>query len=137
MLKIEMVRCKITSPFPQGDNPEGKDSQVRFIPYEIYRLWNFLMTDVKSFSIIDEKISFWVDHEQYSKDKNSYGKHKKEEVTRIYFRYFKNIHRGRPVIRYFPDGYLNKIMRFFMKNFSMNHIEDDVEEVKGYFITLL
>lgn len=136
MLKIDMVRCYIKSPFPQRDNPEGLGSQVRYIPKEIFRLWKFLMTNVKKFEISHEEHSFWVDDEGYAKEKASFQKHKAEKVIQIHFRYYKNVEGGRPVIRYFPYAYFNQIMQFFMRNFSDDHIQNDAEKITGYFVIL-
>lgn len=134
MLKIKMVRCYVTSPYQQQDNPEGKGSQVRYIPRDIFRLWKYLMVHVKDFKVEEELHSIWMDEEMYSKESPKLGKVKKDNVVQVYFRYFKESESGRPVIRYFPEKYLEKILSFFMKNFSTAHIRKNVKQSKGYFI---
>lgn len=137
MLKIKMVRCYVTSPYQQGDNPEGNGAQVRYIPSDIFRLWKYLMVFVKGFTVEEESHSFWMDREMYSKESPDPEKTQRDEVVQVYFRYFKETESGRPVIRYFPDQYLEKILSFFMKNFSTAHIRKNVKQTKGYFIVQL
>jgi hypothetical protein len=134
MLKIEMVRCYVTSPSPQAENPEGAGKQVRYIPKEIFRLWRFLMERVKGFEVTEQTDSFWVDEEMYSREQGSFGEHETEKVVQVYFQYFKDAEGGRPVIRYFPYDYFNQIMQFFMRNFSDEYIKADTERTFGYFV---
>lgn len=137
MLKVDMVSCYVTSPYPQPNNPEGQGRQIRYIPKDIFRLWKFLMVNAKGFQVDEEVHSFWVDEEMYSRESNSFGKHRIETVVQVYFRYFKNIEGGRPVIRYFPSEYYHQIMSFFLRNFSQEHIQKDIQRSDGFFVVRL
>ena len=134
MKKIEMIRCSVVSPNKSNPNPEGGDKSLRFIPSEIYRLWRYLMEQVKGFGIAQEIISFWVDEELYSRDKSGYGAHTAHPVVEISFVYFKDTHVGRPVIRYFPLEYYQMIMGYFMKNFTEDYIKSGPDKKTGFFI---
>jgi len=134
MFKIEMVRCFVTSPHRQMHNPEGEGKQVRYIPMEIFRLWKFIMVNVKDFNISEEVRSIWVDEELYCKEKPTYGEHEADRVVQVFFKYFMETENGRSVIRYFPYEYFNQIIQFFMRNFSSEYIRGDVEKTDGYFV---
>ncbi|HPQ69996.1 MAG TPA: hypothetical protein PKW95_12780 [bacterium] len=135
MKKVEMVRCFVTSPNPDDRNPEKTNSQVRYIPGDIFRLWRYLMEEVKGFALDDEQVSFWVDEEMYSKENSTYGDHQKEKVVEVSFLYFRDSEVGRPVIRYFPLEHLEGILNFFLKNFSDKYIQGGMRKVPGYFIS--
>ena len=68
MKKVEMVRCFVTSPTPNPKNPEHTEKTVRYIPSDIFRLWRYLMEEVKGFEVHEPVTSFWVDEEMYSKE---------------------------------------------------------------------
>jgi len=134
MKKVEIVRCYVTSPAGGQDNPENTDKTVRYVPSDIYRLWRYLMHDVKGFYIEHPKTSFWVDEALYSKEKATYGNHQAEKVVEVSFVYCRDSHVGRPVIRYFPNTHLESILGFFMKNFSEEYIRGGIQKTSGYFI---
>jgi hypothetical protein len=134
MKKIEMVRCYVTSPDPKHENPEGDDRTVRYVPSDIFRLWRYLMEDVKGFEIHDPQTSFWVDEEMYSRERATYGEHQVEHVAEVSFIYCRDSDVGRPVIRYFPQLHLEAILGFFMKNFSEEYIKGGMQRATGYFV---
>lgn len=134
MKKVEMVRCFVTSPNPANSNPEGSQKSVRYIPSEIFRLWHYLMVDVKGFQITNENVGIWVDSEMYHRDKGEFTDHKAHPVVEISFTYAKDTFVGRPVIRYFPKEYFETIMQYFLRNFSQEYIQNDVIKIEGFYI---
>jgi hypothetical protein len=129
MKKVEMVRCYVTSPGEK--NPEAT---VRFVPSDIFRLWRYLMEDVKGFSVVDAATSFWVDEDMYSRERGVYGEHQIESVIEVSFVYCRDSEVGRPVIRYFPHDQLETILGYFMKNFSEDYVKGGLQKVTGYFV---
>ena len=135
MKKVEMVRCYVTSPQPNEANPEHPERSVRYVPSDIYRLWRYLMEEVKTFVIDAPVLSFWVDEEMYSREKHTYGDHECEKVVEVNFVYFRDSDVGRPVTRYFPLAHLESILNFFLKNFSEAHIQGGMRKTPGFFIS--
>jgi hypothetical protein len=136
MKKVEMVRCYVTSPDPQLPNPEGEEKTVRYVPSDIFRLWRYLMEDVKGFSIHDVVTAFWVDEEMYSKERATYQDHATDPVIEVSFVYTRDSEVGRPVVRYFPQLHLDVILGFFMKNFSDEYIKGGMQRANGYFVEI-
>jgi len=134
MKKVEMIRCYVTSPKPNPKNPESTERTVRYIPSDIYRLWRYLMEEVKGFEVHDTVTSFWVDEEMYSREKASYGEHDSQKVVEVSFLYYRDTEVGRPVTRYFPLAHLESILNFFMKNFSERYMQGGMQKRPGYFI---
>lgn len=135
MKKVEMVRCYVTSPDASDkENPEGPGKSARYIPSDIFRLWRYLMEDVKDFAIDDVLTSFWVDEEMYSKEHAAYGNHEKEKVVEVSFLYTRDSEVGRPVTRYFPLAHLESILNFFLRNFSERYIQGGMRKSPGFFI---
>jgi len=134
MKKVEMIRCYVASPHPNPDNPESQERSVRYVPSDIYRLWRYLMEEVKGFTISQPLLSFWVDEEMYSKDKSVYGEHSMEKVVEVSFLYYRESDVGRPIIRYFPHEHLENILNFFLKNFSEDYIQGAMNKAAGFFI---
>ncbi|NLH49635.1 MAG: hypothetical protein GX444_13690 [Myxococcales bacterium] len=136
MKKVEMVRCYVTSPNNRIPNPEGVEKTVRYVPSDIFRLWRYLMEDVKGFAVNGTVTNFWVDEEMYSKEKDTYGRHETQNVVEVSFVYCRDSEVGRPVIRYFPQPHLENILGFFMKNFSEEYIKGAMQRTIGYFVEI-
>ena len=134
MLKFELVRCYVKSPWDQGSSDDEQSRQVRYISLEIFRLWKYLMTRTKGFEISDEVASIWLDDEMYSLRKELLGPHKAFRVTQVYFKYNRDLEGGRVVIRYFPEEAFNQIMDCFMRNFSKDYMGTKIQQTNGYFI---
>ncbi|MDP8223556.1 MAG: hypothetical protein P9L99_09360 [Candidatus Lernaella stagnicola] len=135
MKKVEMVRCWVSSP-DNDDQSSSAPPTVRYVPSDIYRLWRYLMEDVKGFQIEGAETSFWVDDEMYSREKSIYGEHTTDHVTEVGFIYCRDSEVGRPVIRFFPQDQLEAILGFFMKNFPEEYIKGGLQKTNGFFVSV-
>jgi hypothetical protein len=133
MKKIEMFRCMVRSPHSGKRNSKGASS-IRYIPSEIFRLWRYLMEQIKGFEVFDLSTGLWIDDEVYEKSKRDYADKKIEKVIEISFNYCQDTSVGRPVIRYFPKEGFDEIMNIFILNFSKNHIRGGTSHITGVFI---
>jgi hypothetical protein len=122
-----MVRCFVTS-------PNDVSRTVRYVPFDIYQLWKVLMEVQKSFRVSEECVSMWMDEELYSREAHRLPPHRKEEVMEISFVYYRESDVGRNVVRYFPADDYEKIMGYFLKNFSEKFIRHGKKEVPGVFV---
>lgn len=134
MKKVEMVRCFVASPNRPDDDFPADEKTVRYVPSDIFRLWRYLMEDVKGFAISEPATSFWVDEEMYSREKSCYDAHNTEHVIEVNFVYCRDSEVGRPVIRYFPREQLDTILQYFMKNFSDEYIKGGLQRNAGFFV---
>jgi hypothetical protein len=135
MKKIEMIRCRVRSPF-KNENPEGTEKAVRYVPSEIFRLWHYLMESVKGFEISEVVTGAWLDAEMLSKERDQYASLKPDAVVEVFFTYFRDTTVGRPVIRYFPQERFEAIVKIFMRNFSHEYIQGGTRQTLGYFFAL-
>lgn len=131
MKKIEMIRCAVRS--PQKGAPYTGEKSLRYVPSEIFRLWRYLMENVKGFEISDIETGVWLDQEMLSKDKAQYPSEKPEAVMEVFFTYVRDTTIGRPVIRYFPQERFEAILKIFMKNFIGDYIQGGTRQTQGYF----
>jgi len=125
--KVEMIRCYVTS-------PNDGSKTIRYIPFDIFQLWKYLMESHRNFEVTTEQASVWMDEESYSRDAPSLPPHHAEKVMEVSFLYFAESDVGRRVVRYFPLEDYETIMGYFMKNFSQEHIQESKKEVPGVFI---
>lgn len=132
MRKIEMVRCAVRSPNDPGHGDDAKSQ--RFVPSEIFRLWQYLMVNVKGFSLSDTVTGVWMDEEMYSRERQALPNVAPDHVVEVSFTYVRETDVGRPVIRYFPQDHLETIMSVFLKHFSKEHIHGHTRKIPGFFV---
>ena len=58
MASQKLVRCEIRRP----EDPNG--ASIRYVPLEIYGLWEFLMTEKHGFEVLSARSSLWLDSEE-------------------------------------------------------------------------
>jgi hypothetical protein len=71
MASQKLVRCEIRRPDSQGD------ATVRYVPLEIYGLWEFLMRTKHRFEITRSVASLWIDVDETPEaayGENQYGR---------------------------------------------------------------
>lgn len=132
MKKIEMVRCMVRSPRRSVRSREPEASQ-RYVPSEIFRLWRYLMEQVKGFMVFDVVTGVWVDQEMLKKDGIQRFVDQADKVIELSFSYCRETNVGRPVIRYFPEKGFHEIIDIFIKNFSKQHIRGGTQQSNGFF----
>src|SRR6267154_2528808 len=75
MASQKLVRCEIRRPDSQGD------ATVRYVPLEIYGLWEFLMRTKHRFEITRSVASLWIDVDETPEA--AYGENQYERVTEV------------------------------------------------------
>lgn len=71
----KLIRCQIR---PTGSRAAGS---TRFVPLEIYGLWEFLMRSKHGFDVLEPRASLWLDMED--SPETAYQEHQYERVTEI------------------------------------------------------
>jgi hypothetical protein len=75
MSSQKLLRCHIR---PRGGSGKGSE---RFIPLEIFGLWEFLMTQRHDFEVVSPSASLWLDMED--SPEAAYSDHQFERVTEV------------------------------------------------------
>ena len=133
MKKVEMIRCAVRSP-NRANDAFNEEKSLRFVPLEIFRLWRYLMEQVKKFEISEVATGYWVDEPTFSKEKDRIEAIKPDPVFEVFFTYTRDAKVGRPVIRYFPKDRFQRIMDIFLRNFSEEYIRGGTRLTRGFFI---
>jgi len=135
MKKIEMIRCAVRSP-NKANNTFYEEKSLRFVPLEIFRLWRYLMEQVKKFEVSEVVTGYWMDEPTFSKEKGSFGNTEPDPVFEVFFTYTRDTKVGRPVIRYFPKERFERIMEIFLGNFSEEYIHGGTRLTRGFFVPI-
>lgn len=110
----KLVRCELRK---QGDGT----GSVRYVPLEIYGLWEFLMRNKHRFEVCRSVASLWIDVDE--NPEVAYGENQYERVTEV------------TLIRYSEhDGMFSKVNRYFptqecseLKNLLLRHYDSVLE----------
>ena len=110
MATQKLVRCEIR-------RAESDASSVRFVPLEIYGLWEHLMRTKHQFEVTSNISSLWIDVDE--NPDAAYGENKYERVTEV------------TLLRYSAkDGMFDRVNRYFpteeypqLKNLLLRHYE--------------
>jgi hypothetical protein len=110
MATQKLVRCEIR-------RPGSVDPSVRYVPLEIFGLWEFLMTTKHQFEVSSNVSSLWIDVEE--NPDAAYGENQYERVTEV------------TLLRYSSrDGMFDRVNRYFpseeypeLKNLLLRHYE--------------
>jgi hypothetical protein len=103
----KLIRCEVSRP----DVPQA--TTVRYVPMEIYGLWEYLMTAKHNFTIAGPQASLWVDIDE--SPELAYSEEQYEEVTELTLFIFSE-----------RDGMFGKVSRYFPAK--------SYEQVKGIFL---
>jgi hypothetical protein len=94
MASQKLVRCEIRKESAQGE------PSVRYVPLEIYGLWEYLMRTRHNFEVVEEVASLWIDVDE--SPEAAYGENQYERVTEV------------TLLRYSErDGMFTRVSRFF------------------------
>jgi hypothetical protein len=94
MSSQKLVRCEIRKRDAQGEG------SVRFVPLEIYGLWEYLMRTKHEFDVVRSVASLWIDVNETPEA--AYGENAYERVTEV------------TLLRYSErDGMFGRVSRFF------------------------
>ena len=110
----KLIRCAIR---PQGARGPGS---ARYVPLEIFGLWEYLMRTKHGFEVLEPRASLWLDMED--SPETAYQEHQFERVTEITAFVFS----GRDEMftracRYFPSDECVRLKEIFLSHYS----EDD------------
>ncbi len=111
MASQKLVRCEIRRPDSTGE------ATVRYVPLEIFGLWEFLMRTKHRFEVTRSVASLWIDVDEAPE--TAYGENQYERVTEV------------DLLRYSErDGMFSRVSRFFptpdypmLKELLLRHYE--------------
>ncbi len=125
----KLMRCLIR---PVGSSVAPSE---RFVPLEIYGLWEFLMRDKHSFEVVDSRASLWLDMED--SPEAAYGEDQYDRVTEI----TAFVYSGRDEMftrarRYFPTDQCPRLREIFLKHYELEgaRLQTQVRERPGIWL---
>ena len=111
MTSQKLVRCRIR----RHDDPTG--GSVRYVPLEIYGLWEFLMREKHQFEVAGNVASLWIDMDE--NPEAAYGENQYERVTEVtLLRYSERDGMFGRVSRYFPTGEYPELKKLLLKHYE-------------------
>ena len=124
----KLVRCEIR----HDANSSG--ASVRYVPLEIFGLWEFLMTRKHGFSVRESRASLWLDMEDAPEA--AYGESQFERVTEVtVFVYSDRDGMFARVCRYFPTSDCETLKPIFLSHYpDGGRISQQVRERPGIWI---
>ncbi|HEV2104349.1 MAG TPA: hypothetical protein VGU27_01375 [Candidatus Eisenbacteria bacterium] len=128
MSSQKLVRCELR-------RNGGGASQVRYVPLEIFGLWEHLMTSRHEFEVLAPCASLWLDMED-SPDA-AYSQDQYERVTEVTaYVYSDRDEMFTRARRYFPSGDAEALKRIFLSHYSHEEgrIQTQIHERDGIWI---
>jgi len=128
MSSQKLVRCELR-------RKDSAQTQVRFVPLEIYGLWEHLMSSKHRFEVVTPKASLWLDMED-SPDA-AYTQNQFERVTEVTaYVYSERDEMFTRARRYFPESETEMLKGIFLSHYSNGEgrIQTQVHERAGIWI---
>lgn len=128
MSSQKLVRCELR-------RKGAASGQVRFVPLEIYGLWEHLMTTKHQFEVSTPKASLWLDMED-SPDA-AFAQDQYERVTEVTaFVYSDRDEMFTRSRRYFPSDEADQLKGIFLSHYTAGEgrIQTQVHERQGIWI---
>lgn len=129
MASQKLMRCEIRR---RGSDKPGSP---RYIPLEIFGLWEYLMTTKHDFEVTSRHASLWLDLED--DPDAAYGEHEFERVTEVTAFVFS----GRDdmftgVRRYFATSECDRLKAIFLRHYQSpdDRVETRVRERPGIWL---
>jgi hypothetical protein len=111
MASQKLVRCEIKR---QG---ESARSTVRYVPLEIYGLWEYLMQNRHQFEVVGNVASLWIDVDE--NPEAAYGEGQYERVTEVtLLRYSEEDGMFGRVSRYFPTQEYPQLKKLLLQHYE-------------------
>jgi len=129
MASQRLVRCDVR---PGGPTAEP---QVRFVPLEIFGLWEYLMTSRHGFEVRAPQASLWLDAEETPG--SAYEEQQYDPVTEVsVFLYSGRDDMFTRVCRYFPTDQCEALERIFLSHYPADDagIQTRLRERPGFWI---
>jgi hypothetical protein len=112
----KLVRCEVKRP----EAPE--QCTVRYVPLEIYGLWEYLMASKHNFAVAQAQASLWIDMEE--SPELAYSDEQYEKVTELtLFIFSERDGMFGKVSRYFPSESYDDVKRIFLKHYKIGNGE--------------
>lgn len=110
MATQKLVRCEIR-------RPGGEEASVRFVPLEIFGLWEYLMRTKHQFDVASNVASLWIDVEE--NPDAAYGENSYDRVTEVtLLRYSERDGMFGKVNRYFPTEDYPRLKSLLLKHYE-------------------
>lgn len=129
MSSMKLVRCEVR---PKGAKGPGSP---RFVPLEIYGLWEYLITTKHGFEVVTPRASLWLDVED--SPEAAYQDHAFERVTEVTAYVFS----GRDQMftracRYFRSQECDRLKEIFLSHYREqgDRIQTQVRERPGIWL---
>jgi len=129
MSSKKIVRCHLRR---AGSAGEG---QVRYVPLEIFGLWEHLMTTKHRFEVVTPRASLWLDMED--SPEAAYSENHYDRVTEVTaFVYSQRDDMFTRARRYFHSDEAESLKRIFLSHYSgdESRIQTQVHERTGIWI---
>jgi len=106
----KLIRCEVSRSGLPGA------TTVRYVPMEIYGLWEYLMTAKHNFSIARPQASLWIDVDE--SPELAYAEEQYEKVTELtLFIFSERDGMFGKVSRYFPEQSYDQVKDIFLKHY--------------------
>jgi hypothetical protein len=125
----KLVRCEIR---PRGSS---YPATPRFIPLEIFGLWEFLMTSKHGFEVMQPRASLWLDMED--SPEAAYHEHQYERVTEVTaFVYSGRDEMFTKACRYFKSDDCERLKTIFLSHYETGgtRVQTHVRERQGIWL---
>jgi hypothetical protein len=128
MSSLKLVRCEIR---PTG----GEHRTPRFVPLEIYGLWEYLITAKHGFEVVEPRASLWLDVEDAPEA--AYQAHQYERVTEVTAYVFSSRDEMfTRACRYFRSDECDRLKEIFLSHYRSAgaRIQTQVRERSGIWL---
>lgn len=129
MSSQKIVRCQLRRP------GNGSLGQVRYVPLEIFGLWEHLMSSKHGFEVLDPRASLWLDMED--SPEAAYAENQFDRVTEVTaFVYSQRDDMFTRARRYFRSDEAEDLKRIFLSHYTGEEarIQTQVHERTGIWI---
>ena len=125
----KLVRCLIRPAH------SSRPPTPRYVPLEIYGLWEFMMRQKHGFEVTEARASLWLDMED--SPEAAYGEEQYERVTEVTaFVYSGRDEMFTRACRYFPTGDCDKLKDIFLGHYQgdAGRLQTHVRERPGIWL---
>lgn len=125
----KLVRCTVR---PRGSAEVGTP---RFIPLEIFGLWEYMMVTRHGFEVLEPRASLWLDMED--SPEAAYGENQYERVTEVTaFVYSGRDEMFTRACRYFPSNECPRLKPIFLAHYEAGggRLQTHVRERQGIWL---
>jgi len=129
MSSKKIVRCHLRRA------GSGAPGQVRFVPLEIFGLWEHLMATRHGFEVADPRASLWLDMDD--SPEAAYSQNQYDRVTEVSaYVYSERDDMFTRARRYFPTDEAESLKRIFLSHYQgeESRIQTQVHERSGIWI---